>query len=306
IPTAKLSELELKKILMDKMEKKKSIDRLTRQKNLYNALVEAYEADKDILETYEDTVTFKRRQDDHDEDEEPSIGLKWGSKRRRAGKEPESTSAPKERTSKTTGKSTEGSKSYHKSAGQSAQAEEPMYTAEDLEEPTRQEFEIGVTEDQPREDPRESFDELMDTPLDFSAFVMNRLNVDTLTPELLAGLTFKLMKGTCKSLVKLEYFFEEVYKATTEKLDWNNPEGQQLQKASPSRQQRYADLSCLRQADKSQYKKNKLMRVDELHKFSDETLNDVRTAPDDRLKGLGWSIYHRPSGERVTENEQQL
>ncbi|GJW84965.1 hypothetical protein Tco_0158110 [Tanacetum coccineum] len=77
------------------------------------------------------------------------------------------------------------------------------------------------------EDPRESFNELMDTPLDFSAFVMNRLKVDTLTPELLAGPTFELMKGTCKSLVELEYFFEEVYKATTEKLDWNNPEGQQ-------------------------------------------------------------------------------
>ncbi|GJT50252.1 hypothetical protein Tco_0976409 [Tanacetum coccineum] len=41
------------------------------------------------------------------------------------------------------------------------------------------------------------------------------------------GPTFELMKGTCKSLVELEYFFKEVYKATTEKLDWNNPEGQQ-------------------------------------------------------------------------------
>ncbi|GKB32806.1 hypothetical protein Tco_0872207 [Tanacetum coccineum] len=50
------------------------------------------------------------------------------------------------------------------------------------------------------EDPRESFNELMDTPLDFSAFVMNRLKVDTLTPELLTGPTFKLMKGSCKSL----------------------------------------------------------------------------------------------------------
>ncbi|GJX28449.1 hypothetical protein Tco_0236528 [Tanacetum coccineum] len=75
------------------------------------------------------------------------------------------------------------------------------------------------------EDPHESFNELMDTPLDFSAFVMNRLKVDTLTPELLAGLTFELMKGSCKSLVELEYFFEEVYKATTDQLDWNNPEG---------------------------------------------------------------------------------
>ncbi|GJW78750.1 hypothetical protein Tco_0140432, partial [Tanacetum coccineum] len=32
------------------------------------------------------------------------------------------------------------------------------------------------------------------------------------------------MKGSCKSLVELEYFFEEVYKATTDQLDWNNPE----------------------------------------------------------------------------------
>ncbi|GJT01198.1 hypothetical protein Tco_0822367, partial [Tanacetum coccineum] len=48
------------------------------------------------------------------------------------------------------------------------------------------------------EGPRESFDKLMDTLLDFSAFMMNQLKVDTLTPELLAGPTFELMKGTCK------------------------------------------------------------------------------------------------------------
>ncbi|GJW17680.1 hypothetical protein Tco_0025116, partial [Tanacetum coccineum] len=78
-----------------------------------------------------------------------------------------------------------------------------------------------------KEDTRDSFNELMDTPLDFSAFVMNRLKVDTLTPELLAGPTFELMKGSCKSLVELEYFLEEVYKATTDQLDWNNPKGQQ-------------------------------------------------------------------------------
>ncbi|GKF20378.1 hypothetical protein Tco_0069016 [Tanacetum coccineum] len=31
----------------------------------------------------------------------------------------------------------------------------------------------------------------------------------------------------CLSLVELEYLFEEVYKATTDQLDWNNPKGQQ-------------------------------------------------------------------------------
>nr|GEW30903.1 hypothetical protein [Tanacetum cinerariifolium] len=33
-------------------------------------------------------------------------------------------------------------------------------------------------------------------------------------------------------------------------------------------------------------KQNRLMRIDELHKFSDGTLTDVRTTLDDRLKGI--------------------
>nr|GEU45544.1 hypothetical protein [Tanacetum cinerariifolium] len=74
---------------------------------------------------------------------------------------------------------------------------------------------------------RISFNELIDTPVDFSAFVMNQLKVDTLTPELLAGPTYELMKGSSKSLVELEFFLEAVYKATTDQLDWNNPERQQ-------------------------------------------------------------------------------
>ncbi|GKG52885.1 hypothetical protein Tco_0549997, partial [Tanacetum coccineum] len=92
-----------------------------------------------MLDTYGDTVSFKRCRDDEDKDKQPSARSNRRSKRRRAGKEPESTSAPKEKTFKTTGKSTEGSK-HHKSAGESAQAEEPMHTIKDLEEPAHQEF----------------------------------------------------------------------------------------------------------------------------------------------------------------------
>ncbi|GJS31256.1 hypothetical protein Tco_0491876 [Tanacetum coccineum] len=117
------------------MESNKSIHRSDEHKNLYKALVDAYESDKLILDTYGDIVSFKRRRDDEDKDKEPSAGSNRGSKRRRAGKEPESTSVPKEKTSKTIGKSTKGSKSHHKSAGESAQPEEPMHTAKDLEEP---------------------------------------------------------------------------------------------------------------------------------------------------------------------------
>nr|GEV62467.1 putative RNA-directed DNA polymerase [Tanacetum cinerariifolium] len=51
--------------------------------------------------------------------------------------------------------------------------------------------------------------------------------VDTLTSELLAGPTYELMKGSCKSLIDLEHHLEEVYKATTDQLDWVNHKGQQ-------------------------------------------------------------------------------
>nr|GEZ55694.1 hypothetical protein [Tanacetum cinerariifolium] len=49
-------------------------------------------------------------------------------------------------------------------------------------------------------DSHSSFSELMDTFVDFSAFLMIRLKVDTFTPELLARPTYELMKGSCKSL----------------------------------------------------------------------------------------------------------
>ncbi|GKB75488.1 hypothetical protein Tco_0942383 [Tanacetum coccineum] len=53
---ASLSEFELKKILIDKMEANKSINRSDNQKNLYNALVESYNSDKDIITSYGDVV----------------------------------------------------------------------------------------------------------------------------------------------------------------------------------------------------------------------------------------------------------
>ncbi|GKE81313.1 hypothetical protein Tco_1551313, partial [Tanacetum coccineum] len=50
---ANLPELEMKKILIDKMEANKSIDRSDIQKNLYKVLVDAYNTDKDIMDAYE-------------------------------------------------------------------------------------------------------------------------------------------------------------------------------------------------------------------------------------------------------------
>nr|GEZ12484.1 hypothetical protein [Tanacetum cinerariifolium] len=120
-----------------------------------NSLKTSYAVAADILEmeiildTYGEHSYVERRRDDADKDEEPSAGSDRGSKRRREGKEPESTSALKEKRTKTTGKSTQGSKSHQKTVSESAPAEEPMQTIQDLEEPSHQEFEISVANDQP-------------------------------------------------------------------------------------------------------------------------------------------------------------
>ncbi|GJV13070.1 hypothetical protein Tco_1354611 [Tanacetum coccineum] len=70
-----------------------------------------------------------------------------------------------------------------------------------------------------------TFNELMSTPIDFSAYVMNNLKIENLTQEYLIGPAFNLLKGTCKSRVELEYHFEECYKVVNDRLDWTNPKG---------------------------------------------------------------------------------
>nr|GFB31984.1 hypothetical protein [Tanacetum cinerariifolium] len=109
------------------------------------ALVDAYESDKIILDTYEDIVTLKRRHDDADKYEKPSAGSDRRSRRGREGKEPESTSGPKEKATNITGKSTQGSESQQKTTSEFAPAEEPIQTTQDLEEPSHQEFETEAS-----------------------------------------------------------------------------------------------------------------------------------------------------------------
>ncbi|GJZ04270.1 hypothetical protein Tco_0537545 [Tanacetum coccineum] len=54
---------------------------------------------------------------------------------------------------------------------------------------------------------------------------MNRLKINKLTKAHLVGLVYNLLKGTCQSSIELEYNMKECYKALSNKLDWNNPEG---------------------------------------------------------------------------------
>nr|GEY87560.1 hypothetical protein [Tanacetum cinerariifolium] len=397
----------------------KSIQRSDEQRNLYKALVEAYDADKAILDTYGESTILKRRREDDDQ-EGPFAG---------------------------SDRSTIGSQSRQMSASESAFAEEPVQTTCQMEEPPHPVFKTGA-DDQPivqtsqhpewfsqpkrppspdrdwnqtlpatqgdakswisvlarQTDARSTFNELLDTPIDFSNFIMNRLNIDTLTLALLAGSTYELMRGSCTSLTELEYHLEEVYKATMDQfavnresaldvyskrriiavtklkiVEWHNykhldwilvrrdddkiyifKEGDfkrlrlqyikdmllilvQGKLSNLTVEERFAFNVSLRMFTRSiviqrrvedlqlgvksyqkrlnltkpdtyrpdlkrreaytahsnprgfiyqnKDKKNRLMRIDKLHKFSDGTLNDVRNALDDRLKGIRMQYF---------------
>nr|GEW81840.1 hypothetical protein [Tanacetum cinerariifolium] len=189
---ADLSEMELKKILIKKMEGNKSIQRSNR----------------------------RRDDDDEDKDEEPSAGPDRGSKRRREGKEPESASTLSNTATKSAGRSTTG-------PDLDGRWQASLLLKRSMCRLPLRWKSPPIRSLKQQADTRSSFNELMDTPLEFSNFIINQLRVDTLTPELLAGPTYGLVKGSCTSLIELEYHLEEVYKATTDQLDWVNPEGQQ-------------------------------------------------------------------------------
>nr|GFA35883.1 hypothetical protein [Tanacetum cinerariifolium] len=180
VVAADLSEMELKNIFIEKMEGNKSIQCLDEQRNLYKALVDAYESDKIILDTYRET-------------------------------EPESASTPTETATRSAGRSTQRSRSRQASASESALAEEPMKTTSQMEEPSHPEFDTGAD----------------DQPIVQSSQHPEWFSQPQKPPTLDCDWNKTLPAGSCKNLIELEYHLEEVYKATTDQLDWVNPEGQQ-------------------------------------------------------------------------------
>ncbi|GJW32022.1 retrovirus-related pol polyprotein from transposon TNT 1-94 [Tanacetum coccineum] len=68
------------------------------------------------------------------------------------------------------------------------------------------------------EKPSKTFDELMSTPIDFSAFIMNGLKINNLTQETLLGPAFRLLKGTRSNYAELEYDFEEFMSRNHQKV----------------------------------------------------------------------------------------
>nr|GEU70895.1 hypothetical protein [Tanacetum cinerariifolium] len=217
---ASLSKFELKKILIDKIETNKSIDRLDIQKDLYNALVESYNTEKDIITSYGDVVTLKRGRDDQD-------------------------------------------KSQPKSFGKSAHAEEHDQKVVDLEGQAHQEFNIR-NDDGPK---RQKFYEYASN-MESSYDVYSRHMIIVVT-------SLKIMKWFGYSHLE-----EIIVRRQDDKL-YKFREGD----FKRLRRQDIEDMLLLLVQDKlfnlNIEERKRLMRTDELHKFSDGSLNYVRTALND-------------------------
>nr|GFB71743.1 hypothetical protein [Tanacetum cinerariifolium] len=155
-------------------------------------------------------------------------------------------------------------------------------------------------------DSRSSFNELMNTPVDFSAFLMNRLKVDTLTPELLVGPTYELMKGSCKRNLSLGCKRQQLYGfavnmesardvyskrrniAVTELqiVEWHN--------------YKHLDWITMRRDDDKLYK----FKEGDFKRLRIQDIEDMLLLLDDRLKGiqmkyLPQAIWRKSNKERA-------
>ncbi|GJY33752.1 hypothetical protein Tco_0418221 [Tanacetum coccineum] len=232
---AELQEFDQKRTLFETMTKTKPFKKNIKHMALYHALIESIVDDEDAMDKGVTDRLKKRKSDDVDKDEGPPTGPDQGLKRKKTSKETKPS-----KKAKSTGTSKGTTKSQPKSTGKSAQAEETMFETADTQVPQNPREDMGKTiDDGPTqnwlsdlakaEKPSKTFNELMSTLIDFTAFSMNRLQISDLTKVDLVGPVYNLLKGTCKSYVELEYNMEECYKALNDQLDWNNPEGDRYQ-----------------------------------------------------------------------------
>nr|GEU81950.1 phospholipase-like protein [Tanacetum cinerariifolium] len=259
----KMKHARKKTTLFETMTKSKSFNKSPKQRALYHALMESILEDEDAMDEGVTEKLKKRKPDDADKDKGPSAGSDRGlkicktSKDTKPSKKAKSIETPKG-TSKSQPKSTGKSAQAEKTMFEAGDTQRPHNLREDpgntnespvvnidpkdwLKRPERPltldpEWNKGKSiENKPtqkwlsnlpkEEKPSRTFNDLISTPIDFSAFVMNRLQISELTQDILVGPAYNILKSTCRSYVELDYNMEECYKALTNQIDWNNPKG---------------------------------------------------------------------------------
>ncbi|GKE13297.1 hypothetical protein Tco_1416848, partial [Tanacetum coccineum] len=197
---AALKEYDLKSALYQTMHKNKSFNKNLAIHALYHALMKALIEDENVIDKgVVDTIKNHKRQqddDDNDGDEDPSAGPNQGKK--------------------TKSKSAFANEPVEELIAKVAMDDAVDTAVKDV--PWFNQMVSATT------DPL-TLNDLKVTPIGFYKYVLNRLKIDNLTQDLLLRLAYNLLNGTCTSSIEHEYNFHECFNALTNKLDWNNLEG---------------------------------------------------------------------------------
>ncbi|GJX19426.1 hypothetical protein Tco_0222103 [Tanacetum coccineum] len=183
---ASLSEFKVTKILMDKIEERKSYLRADYKIELYDALVKSYNTDKDLFESYGDVYSLKRDQDEKDKDQDPSARSDRGTKEKSQARKMSHLEIQSPRILRNDMGYTDdqpdieaASKSDWFKKPKKPPTPDPEWNARktiDFRPP--QTWISGIAK---ATKPPLTFDELISTPIDFSAYIMNHLKIDNLT-----------------------------------------------------------------------------------------------------------------------------
>ncbi|GJT21211.1 hypothetical protein Tco_0891148 [Tanacetum coccineum] len=150
-----------------------------------------------IQSTITESLENVRGHEDNDKGKDPPAGSDQGLKKQKTSKDAEPSKGFKSKESK------------HRDAIESRRPSNPDTNWNAKKSINFRPPQTWISKIAKAEKPLLTFDELMSTPIDFSAYVINNLKIENLTQEHLVGPAFNLLKGTFRSLVELEYHFEE-------------------------------------------------------------------------------------------------
>ncbi|GKE39340.1 hypothetical protein Tco_1462745, partial [Tanacetum coccineum] len=145
---ATLTEFELKKIIIDKMDESQSYLTDAEHRECYDILIKSYDLDKSLFSTYDKVYSLKRSRKDKDKDKDSSARSDRGLQKKKTRTDAEPTTGPKTKDSKSG--SSKGTKSQSKSSGKSVQSEEPKFKVADSDMPQDQEDNLGNDDEEPK------------------------------------------------------------------------------------------------------------------------------------------------------------
>ncbi|GKA00158.1 retrovirus-related pol polyprotein from transposon TNT 1-94, partial [Tanacetum coccineum] len=209
---ASLTEFELKKILLHKIENSKSYQAAPEHKELYDALVKSYNLDKDLFSSYGNVYSLKKDREDEDKDKDPPAGSNQGLKKWKTSKDVEPPKALNQKNLSQAHPKAPSLSLNHlfKKPKKPLTPDRAWNTTKSIDfRPTH----TWISNIAKAREPPRTFNELVSTPIDFSGYVMNHLKIDNLTRDSGHEYPFDLSKPLPlievqgRQVVPADYFF---------------------------------------------------------------------------------------------------